>query len=129
MPNSEVETTAALIAEGAALKAKIAKDSERLKEIADAVIAKLPPGKHEGNDGAACTIIAPSPSVKPSAEDAEAVREIAGDDAFKKLFERVVSFKPVKAFREVLAAITDKRTTAKVLSLVEKDSTASVKWA
>lgn len=118
-----------LIAEGASLKARIEADSKRLKEINDQLISELPAGKHEGNDGTACSIVVPSPSVKPSAEDIDAVRQLAGDEAFKKLFDRMVSFKPVKAFREVLGAITDKRTAGRVLSLVEKEATPYVKWA
>jgi hypothetical protein len=117
-----------LIAEGASLKSRITADTARLKEIEADLLRALPAGEHQGANGATCRIVTPGPAVKPDAEAVDAVRQVAGDDVFRKLFERAVSFKPVKAFREVLAAITDKRTTAKVLALVERESTPYVKW-
>lgn len=119
---------AALIGEGSRLKARISADSKRLKEIEGALV-NLPPGTHEGENGAKCQVIAPAASIKLDSDDAETVKEAVGADAFSKLFDRVVSFKPVKSFRDILGALVGKREQNKVLRLTEKPGTAYVKWA
>jgi hypothetical protein len=122
-------TTAQLIAEGAKIKTRLATDTERLKEI-NAQLVKLAPGTHEGDEGASCQVIAPASAIKLDATKVDQVKEITGDDAFKKLFDRKVSFSAVKAFRELLAAlVTGKRDQKKVLELTEQPGTTYVKWA
>lgn len=122
-------TAEALIEEGATLRNTIETSGKRLKEIEETLLSSLPSGKHDGANGTGCTIVAPSPSIKLGREDVDAVRELAGDEAFRKLFDRVVSYKPVKAFREVLAAVVVKKRPANgILKLTEKSSNPYVKW-
>ena len=130
MPKITLPAAVVLIDEGAEIKARIKADTERLKEIEATLMESLAPGKHPGTDGVCCTIIAPESSLKLKSDDVDEVRATLGDDSFKKLFDRTVSFKPVKSFREVLAALADgKRVANKVLALMDTPSSPSVKWA
>lgn len=116
-----------LVTEGFALKREIETKQARLKEIADALVERGA-GTYEDGKGASCTVVVPSAGIKPSEEDVEVCKDIAGEH-FAKLFEKAVSFKPVKAFREVAAALLSKAKCAKLIAQVEKASSAFVKWA
>lgn len=118
-----------LIAIGAELKARILDDTTQLKQIEAELIAKLAPGKHATEDGrAGCNIIFPGPALKPDEAAVTTIQGLVPKDVFKTLFERHVTFKPAKAFRELAAALVNKPLLKKVLSLCEKDSTPYVKW-
>lgn len=116
-----------LVTEGALLKARIKADSERLKEITESLVTEGP-GEYHGAAGEKALVIVQGPSIKPTAETIDELKASLGD-SFGKLFDRVVSFKPVKAFREVAQAILPKGKAAKVISRCEVDSTPYVKWS
>lgn len=117
-----------LIARGAKLKASIAEQTKELKEIEADILRRCAPGKHQGDENTSCSVIAPAATIKLSTEDVDKVKELTGDETFKKLFERTVTFKPVKAFRDLLAALVGKREQKKVLELTQGESTSYVKW-
>lgn len=118
---------AAAVAQGARLKDEIRVRTDELKDLEKQLIA-CGAGKYEGLHGEECNVIAPGPGIKPGDEDIAACKEIAGEH-FGKLFEKVTSFKPVKSFREVAAALLTKAKCAKVIAAVEKASSPFVKWA
>lgn len=118
------EVIAALVADGAELDSKIKAQSERLKEIKAQLVA-LPPAIYAADNGRTAQVIAPSPAIKPKEEAIDAAREEIGDEPlFKKLFERVVTWRPVdaKSFRRVAAAILPKGKVARVIDLCEVES-------
>jgi len=118
---------AELVTEGSTLRAEIEVSNARLKEINAALIAQGS-GKYADPDGNEANVIIPGPGVKPTQEDIDEVRQITGDDLFKKLFERVVSFKAVKSFAEVAKALLTPAKLRRVTELVTKESTPYVKW-
>lgn len=117
---------AALVSEGSHLKATIKSQTERLKEI-EATLLQSEHGELIGPDGTKALIVAPSPGIKPNSQDIDAVREIAGDN-FTKLFDREVSHKPKKGFREIVAALFTPAKAQKIIGLCEKASVPYVKW-
>ena len=80
-------------------------------------------GEYIGSDGKRVLVTFPGPKLSPLLELAP-VRELAGPH-FKKLFDAVTVYKPVKAFREVAAALLG-RQAAKLVRLCEKDSSPQV---
>jgi len=124
----ELDKQISLIEEGCRLKAQIESDSARLKEIGEMLLEVLPAGPHHGESNS-MLIVEPSPAVKPGEKDIEPVRLVLeDDDVFKKLFDRVVSYKPVKGFRDKLAVLVDKRKQKRILALVEKPTPKYIKW-
>jgi threonine aldolase len=119
--------TTTLVEAGAKLKAEIRTKQDALKEI-EAHLIERGAGTYEGAAGESCTVIVPNPVIKPTADEIEAAREAAGDAA-DKLFTKVVSYAPVKAFREVVAALLSKAKAKKLIALCEKTSSPFVKWA
>jgi len=125
MAKSNIE---ALISEGVSIKARMKTDAGRLKEI-EGEILPLGAGKYEGRDGTACTVIVGSPSIKPNEAAIEAVKNAVGEEHFKTLFDRVIGFKPVKGFRDVVNAILTPAKAKKVLGLCEAAAAPYIKWA
>lgn len=117
-----------LVAEGARLKDSIKAQSTRLKEI-EAELISLGQGVTEDGHGHKANVIQPSAGVSfPADEESAAkVRELAGE-FFGKLFERVITQKPVKAFREIAAAVLPKKAAEKIVTLCESEKSAYVKW-
>ncbi len=71
-------------------------------------------------------VIFPAPSIKPADEVIDELKENLPREQFIKLFETVTVFKPVKAFREVLAAICAPKVCRTVLAQVQCESTPRV---
>lgn len=116
----------ALVSEGHKLKETIKLSGSRLKEIESALI-EAGIGDHVDGDGHVAKVIQPSSAITTPA-DLDTVRDLLGD-AFSKAFEKSISFKPVKAFKEVVGALLDKRKAAKVIAACEVEKSAYVKWA
>lgn len=116
-----------LITEGAQIRDRQSADKKRLEEINAILIAAG--GTHE-HGGHKAQVIAPAASVAfpKSKEDQEKLRDICGDN-FGKLFEREVSFFPVKAIKEVAAAILTKGALNKLFDLCSVEKTPYVKWS
>lgn len=114
--------TAKLRAEGAALKASIKDASARLKEI-ETTLLEGGPGKFEE-----CTVVGESSQVVvPEGDDDTRVQELAGEH-YGKLFERVTSWKCVKGFKDVVAAVFPARTAEAILKRCTKSKSGFVKW-
>lgn len=75
-------------------------------------------------DGRKTTVVESDPSIAVSEniEDAQGV----ACERFGKLFEKVVTYKPVKSFCEVTAALLTK--AARIISLCEKPKAPWIKW-
>lgn len=111
-----------LVDEGSALDLRIKADQTRLKDI-KAELCKLAPGEYLGGSGRRALVVQPSPGIKPPDEAIATVREMIGDEAvFKKLFERVNTWKAVKAFREVAIALMGAKKAPKVIELCEVEA-------
>lgn len=126
--SQSTDTISGLVTEGAAIKARAKADKKRLEEI-EAQLIELGAGDYTGEGDTACKVIQPSPGIKVADGDIEPAREICGDEAFKKLFDRLVSYKPVKAFREVAEALLTAGKVKKLVALVEKPASPYVKWS
>lgn len=135
---------ATAVNEAAILDAEIRAMSKRLAEIKGKLLdeaakreAEHVAGKtgHGSNwsftapSGARVTITYPGKGLASQDEESGAEIKTLAGPAFAKLFERRVSFAPVKAFREVLAALLPKPKAAKVLALVETDSAPKVAFS
>lgn len=120
---------AKLVTRGHALKGEINERTTELKEIEAQLIEKHGAGSLQGAGAAQCTVIIPNAGIKPDAAAIEACQSVAGAAAFKKLFEKVVTFKPVASFGAVAAALLSPAKAAKVIGLCEKSSSPFVKWA
>lgn len=121
------QTIEALVDEGRALKARIAADGDRLKEISVELVT-LGSGTYEGSNGSKATVVVPSPSLKPTSEAVEKYREELGP-VFKKLFDAVTTYKPVKAFREVAGALLTPAKARKIVEACEVPGTPYVKFS
>ena len=120
---------AALIRRGRDLDAEIKAKTEELKKIKAACVA-AGAGEHIGTDGAKALVIFPSPSIKPDEEAIGFVKKVVSPKIFGKLFVEVTTWTPVKAFREVLAAVVesaDKRE--EIIDACEKESAAQVRFS
>lgn len=115
-----------LVTEGAEIRKLVADKGKRLKEIEAALIA-AGPGLHEDGKGTKVSVVAAGESVCVPA-DLDAVKEAAGEH-FGKLFEREVSYKPVKGFAEIVGALFKKPAAKKILNLCRKVRSAYVKWS
>lgn len=116
-----------LVTEAFKLRARIKADGEKLKEITERLIAEGP-GDYLGLNGEKASVIAPGPNLKPSAEVVESLRDSLGD-AFGKLFDKVVSYKPAKAFREIAGAVLSPAKAKKVIAQCEQESNPYVKFS
>lgn len=114
----------ALVSRGHHIKSQIKDLSAELKDIEAAL---LEAGGGEDADGRKAVVIESAPAivVPDSIEDAQG---IAGEH-FGKLFEKVVTYKPVKSFREVAAALLTKAKSARLISLCEKSKAPWIKWS
>lgn len=118
-----------LVRRGRDLDLEIKAKTDELKKIKQRLIA-AGAGEHEGTDGAKALVIFPSPKIAPAEENLGKVEKLIGPKRFTKLFDQVVSFRPVKAFREVLHALaTDTTQEADVLALCESESAAQVRFS
>lgn len=126
--SQSADTIRSLVSEGAKLKSEIELKTKRLKEIT-AQLVELGAGDYEGDGGEKCKVIQPSASIKPTAEDIEAARELVSEDHFKMLFDREVKFSATKAFRELAEKLLTPAKAKKLIGLVEKASAAFVKWS
>lgn len=103
--------------------AKLDREIQELKRIR-ALLASLPPGEYVGEKpGDIAKVIAPSPAIKPQPGVIGQCREIISDpDLFKKLFDRIITYKPVANFRSVIAAILTPAKAQKVIQLCEVET-------
>ncbi len=124
--NSEVSD---LVDEGVRLQASMKENKKRLEEITSELI-KRGAGEHTGTAGRKALVICPSAAVKtPKDDDSLArVRKLAGS-LFSKLFDKKVSYTPVKSFREVAAAVLTPAKAAKVIAECEEEPKSYVKFS
>lgn len=117
-----------LIRRGRDLDAQVKLANEELKKIkAQLVLAGA--GEHEGTDGAKALVSFPSPSIKPDEEAIAEVRRLVTPKQFEKLFTETVVLAPVKAFREVAAAIVKAEVLVDVIAACEKESSPQVRFS
>lgn len=121
-------TTEQLVTKGHALKQQIATLKSELEQL-EAQLIERGPGVHAAEDaGVSCTVVIPNAGIKPTKEDIEACRAIAGTH-FGKLFASSTTYSPVKGFREVAGALLTKPKLTKLLAQVEKAAKAFVTWS
>lgn len=123
-PTKKAEDPARLVTEGVALDERIKADSARLREIKAALVA-AGPGDYQGAEGARAAVIDVGSSIK--LVDLDAARLLAGD-AFGKLFDRITSHRPVKAFREVAAALLPKAKARRLIEACEVENAPQVRF-
>ncbi len=116
-----------LITEGSAIRDRMEADKKRLAEI-NALLIEAG-GTHE-HGGHKVQVIAPAPSIgfPKTKEDQDKARDLCGE-AFPKLFERETVYSPVKAIKEVAAALLPKGAFNKLLALCSVEKTPYVKWS
>ena len=113
---------------GRDLNAQAAEISDELKKIKARLIA-AGAGEHEGTDGAKALVIFPSPSIKPDEDAVRLVKRLSGPKKFAKLFVETVLLTPVKAFREVAAALLDADIAEECIAACEKDGSPQVRFS
>jgi hypothetical protein len=113
----------ALVTRGTALKAQIKDLGTELKEIEAALIEA---GGGENDDGNKAIVIESAPTIA-APEDLDEVRELLGEH-FGKCFDKVVSYKPVKSFREVVSALAG-RKAGKIITACETPKKPWLKWS
>lgn len=119
---------AQLVTEGARAKRASEDFAQLQQDCAAELIRRCGPGEQSG-DGCKALIVHPAPAVKPDAGTIAALKTSLPQDKFGKLFERLVVFKPVKAFRAVAAAILTPAAAAKLFARVEVESKPYVKFS
>ena len=117
MTPAEIKST---VTQGAKLKREIADRSDELKRIT-ALLITLTPGDYQGEQGEVAKVVQSSAAIKPSSAVIGQVRAIVDPDIFTKLFDRIVSWKPVQNFRSVVAAVLTPAKAQKVVALCEVD--------
>lgn len=117
-----------IIRRGRDLNAQIAEASDELKKI-KARLIQAGAGEHEGTDGAKALVIFPSPSIKPDEDAIRNVKRLAGPKKFAKLFLETIVLTPVKAFREVAAALLDPDIADECIQACEKDGSPQVRFS
>jgi hypothetical protein len=135
MKDSEIS---ALVDEAGRLDVEIKERSKRLAEIKAALVAEaearpeahdsgVKGGRHWIFDGDShqVTVTYPDPGIALRDDAVNAVKETAGI-CFGQLFEREVSYKPVKAFRVLLENLLTKVKAKKVLKLCEVQASPRV---
>lgn len=119
MSPSEIKS---LVTHGAKLDREIKDKADELKRL-KALLVSLAPGEYQGEQGEVAKVIQPSPAIKPPPGAIGQAREIISDpDLFKKLFDRVVSYKPIANFRTAVAVALTPAKAVKVIALCEVDS-------
>jgi hypothetical protein len=108
-----------LVDESAALDRRIKADTARLTEILKPQLVKLSPGTYNGTDGAKALVIQPEPGIRPSASAIDSARAVAGPEAARRLFSRVIVRKAMKSFREIARNILTPAKAEKVIALCE----------
>jgi hypothetical protein len=116
-----------LVTEANEIKRRQKEDGDRLKEISAALV-KAGAGEHTGSDGSTALVICPSPTVKYIEDNHAQLQKLAGDE-FYSLFERKVTYAPVKAMRDVAKALLTPAKARKLIALSEVPSTAFVKFS
>lgn len=118
----------ALIIEGHALRAEIAERQERLKAIEGQLWETLvEPGTYSTPAGS-IALVSPGPKLTTTDEAIETARKLCPKTIFGKLFERSVSYSPVKAFRDLAAALLTPAKSRDLIAAFEQDSSKYCKW-
>jgi hypothetical protein len=104
----------------AKLDAEIKEKTAELKKLKSQLVAS------GVADYGCAQVIEPGPSIKPADEVIEEIRAVLPREHFGKLFESTLVIRPVKAFREVLAALCKPGVVKSVLSRVEIQGTPYV---
>jgi hypothetical protein len=112
------DETVSLVNEASQLERRIKDDKKRLDEI-KAQLVKLPPGTYLGGADAKAQVIQPEPGIRPAADAAVQAVDFVGPIAAKKLFNRIVSYKPVKDFRAAARAALTPAKAEKVIAMCE----------
>jgi hypothetical protein len=114
-----------LVDDGAKLDIEIDAKTKELKKI-KALLVTLDAGDYFGDSGRIAKVIHPAPKIAPAATQIEPLREAIGDADFKTLFDRIVTWKPVKECRSVAVRILSPGQLKKFLSFCEQDSSPYV---
>ncbi len=110
-----------LVSQGAKLDREIKDKADELKRV-KALLVSLSPGDYQGEQGEVAKVILPSPAIKPPPGAIGQARTIISDpDIFKKLFDRIITYKPVANFRSVIAAVLTPAKAKSVIQLCEVD--------
>lgn len=128
MSNALPDTLRAKIRRGRDLDLEIKAKSEELKLI-KGELAKLGAGEHVGTDGAVALVIYPAPSIKPSEETVDSLKGKLEAGVFRKLFDRLVLYKPKKGFREIAGALLSHRESEEVIGVCEVENSPQVRFS
>jgi hypothetical protein len=123
-----------LVDEGAALDARLKRDSLALAEIKLKLVAHA--AKEEMTEASVpllgsksrCLVIYPAPRIAPAADKIDVIRRKVGGDAFQTLFDRIVSWRPVKSCRDVANRVLSDSKLREFLELAEVESQPQVRF-
>jgi len=109
------------------LEAQIKPAQEELKTLKGQLIDGGA-GVYHGTDGRKATVISVSEKLEPNPNEEAvlAAKKIAGE-TFEKLFEKVVTYRPLKSFRELALALLTPAKARKVITACEKPGYTFVK--
>lgn len=127
MVDAENTSSAQLASLGSALHSAIADSKTKLDEISKELIRRKE-GEVIGEGGERVLVIFPANTIKPDKAAVDKARDLLGE-LFGKLFERVVIYKPRKDFRARAAALLTPARHEKVISAVEVQSSAYVRYS
>jgi hypothetical protein len=116
-----------LVSEGWILQNRINADTDRLKQI-KGVLIKAGGGKHYGARGGEALVIFPSPKIAPPKDQLGAVQDALGKDDFTTLFEKIISWVPVKSCRDVAMRVLPTAKLKKFLALCEVECSPQVRF-
>ena len=126
-----VERIPDLVSERCLLRARMKEDGKRCEEI-DAVLFKSGAGRYTGLRDEQLLVVFPGPGLETPRDekDLAALRgDILGDADFKTLFERVVSWRPVKSCRDIAVRILTPMQLKKFLVACEVPSQPQVRFS
>jgi len=78
-------------------------------------------GALRGANGETIQVIYPDPKIQVQADKIELIKERIGEENFKTLIERVVTWKPVKSCRDVANRVLTKLQLRQFLGLTESE--------
>ena len=116
-----------LVRRGRDLDRDIKDKTEELKAI-KARLIEAGAGDHAGTDGASAKVTFPAPTLKPDETGVAFARKKLGK-LFGKVFVETVSYKPVKAFREIVGVLLPESDAGEVIAACEVDSAPQVRFS
>jgi len=121
--------TASIVTEGYTIRVRIKELQKELKDL-ETELMEYGVGEYEDSDGQRALVIQPKDSfgTPKEAQAFEAVKELLGE-TFPKLFERTITYSPVKSFEDVAKALLPPKVFKKVLDLMRVGKAAYIKWS